>query len=125
MDSTLAQGVLERLDAVTAKMGVAAGQLWDIWLATSWRPLLDAGIGLGGGLLLLLLGALGLRLTIRKVGDWEDDATAPLGALSVIALLIGGIVLALNLFGSLPDAIAYYRVPEVYALDQLRGLIGR
>lgn len=123
MDSTLAQGVLDRLDAVAATMGVAANRLWDIWLATSWRPMLNEGIMLLAVLVLFgwTVFAFGWCLPrAERTGEGED---AVMGS-GLITAFIGMVVLVL-VISNLGDAITYLRVPEVYALDQLRALVGK
>lgn len=134
MDSTLTAGLLERLDAVAQAAGVAANEVWSIWLATSWRPMV--------GLLPWLFAALVLAVASRKVFQrstaarerWEatpeshrswrdDDAAAQWFALGVFLVVASCFVLFVA-SGIAVDAIAYLLEPRLYALDQLRGLIG-
>ena len=116
-DSTLTGALLTRLDALTSTMGVAATEVWSIWLATSWRPMAGVVLGLTLSLFAILLGGLLARWAVKK----DDELFFFAGAAPFV---IGIVVVLINLT-HLPDAMAYLAEPRLYALDQLRGLVGK
>lgn len=119
---SLTVGLLSRLDAMTAKLGIGANALWSLWLATWWRPWLLIGA----------LAALCLTAIIAAVFSWRryeasvkknsynDGWMMPAIILSctAVGLFIGVVALC-------PDAISYSLNHQLYAVDQLRGLIGK
>lgn len=122
----LAKEVLQRLDAVAAQMGVAANEVWSIWLATSWRPMLDTGSTLVIGLLMVLSGCWALRKAYQY--DRENvynDVRPPMFGVPGGFFALVGIIAFLIALTNLPDAITYLAEPRLYALDQLRGLVGK
>ncbi len=121
-DTTLTNGLLTRLDALTAKMGVAATEIWNIWLATSWRPALNYGIALVIGLVALGVGLKLVNSAIEKEKNLDDGAWP--GVPGVLLTFMGVIFTAAALCNA-ADAIAYVIEPRLYAFDQLRRLIGK
>lgn len=119
----LAAEVLTRIDAVAAKMGVAAGEVWNIWIATSWRPAVGVAIGFSVALLIALVAGLALRWAVKHENQ-NDDLVGFLGVASCVGLIVAGIIVIFNVC-NLPDAITYMAEPRLYALDQLRGLVGK
>lgn len=117
MDTTLTQGLLTRLDAVTAQMGVAASEVWGIWIATSWRPMAGACFGLALSFLAIVIGGRLIRLGIKK----DDELIFLLGS---VPFAVAAVAVLINL-SNLPDAFAYLMEPRLYAIDQLRGLLGK
>lgn len=122
----LAREVLQRLDAVAAQMGVAANEVWSIWLATSWRLMLNTGSTLVIGLLMVLGGCWALRKAYQF--DRENvynDVRPPMFGVPGGFFALVGIIAFLIALTNLPDAITYLAEPRLYALDQLRGLVGK
>jgi len=118
MDTTLTQGLLARLDAVTATMGVAATEVWSIWLATAWMGAAQSALGLTVAI------PLGLWAYRTVDGLKHEYDGGPLSEVAVAAGLVAafvGLVSAIHLVGALP----YLFEPRLYALDQLRGLVGK
>lgn len=122
MDSTLAAGLLERLDAVAATMGVAATDLWGLWLATWWRSLIEptAAMVTSG---LMACGALRLW---RHYRDEKRNHRYPDESWAAGSIVVGAVAVVLALAGvfALAEALPYVFEPRLYALDQLRGLLG-
>lgn len=122
-DTTLTQGLLSRLDAVTAKMGVAANEVWNIWVATSWRPAVGVAVGFSVALLIALVAGFAVRWAVKH-GDQNDDLVGFLGVAGCVGLIVAGIIVIFNV-SHLPDALTYLAEPRLYALDQLRGMVGK
>lgn len=122
-DTTLTQGLLSRLDAVTAKMGVAASEVWNIWIATSWRPAVGVAVGFAVALLIALVAGLALRWAVKHENQ-NDDLVGFLGVAGCVGLIVAGIIVIFNV-SHLPDALTYLAEPRLYALDQLRGMVGK
>jgi hypothetical protein len=120
MDTTLTQGLLERLDAVTAQMGVAATEVWSIWLATAWVPVAQDVVGL---VLALVVGRVAYKAHVKVSEDYGSaaDFAVVLSAFVVMMAAIVAGVCTINLVGEAP----YLFEPRLYALDQLRGLVGK
>lgn len=119
-DSILTQGLLSRLDVITSKMGVGATQLWDLWTATSWRALLGVGFLLLFAVISGVLSVLTMRMAQRANSDAEDLLT-----LLFLAAAGVSIVCACAALLNASEAVAYIIEPRLYALDQLRELVGR
>jgi hypothetical protein len=119
-DTTLVAGVLTRLDALTAKLGVGATEVWSIWLGSAWRPMVEL-VTFAGCMGVLIFGLLLLSARLRAKETYEpEDGAALVYCLAVVAGILTAVVLAVNL----SDAIAYLIDPRLYALDQLKGLLG-
>ena len=124
MDSTLAQGLLSRLDVLTAKLGIGAGALWSLWLHTWWRPWLDE-VMLGTAFLVALVGTVWvvrrwIAAERKNVDGGADPALAMGGTIGIGATFTLFVFVVLHL----SDCIAYTVNHSLYALDQLRGLVG-
>lgn len=116
-DTLFTQGVLSRLDAAAAKVGVAADQLWGLWLATWWRPLISTV--LSGVVFVVCL------IVFRRLWKWAASANNDIDEITPLIFIAGTIgVISLIAFGfSVSDSIAYSIDHRLYALDQLRQLI--
>lgn len=125
-DSTLTGALLTRLDALTAKMGVAATEVWSVWTGTSWRPLSNTVSLFVIGLLLVAGGTVALKKAFKsnETAGYDDPRPVMFGVPGGVAMLVGGIM-ALAALLDLANAIAYLVEPRLYALDQLRELVGK
>lgn len=122
MQDSLTVGLLHRLDTLAAKAGIAGGQLWDLWLATWWRPMIPVVIT--GVLVLICLPLFFKNLKIANNRSNDDEIVISAGITSVICAIVGAVSLLILLL-SLPDAMTYALNHQLYALDQLRQVIGR
>lgn len=124
-DTTLATGVLTRLDAVAAKLGVAADQLWDLWVRTG--PLLtwtDVGLTAIVGFMLYRLNrwlAKGYKAENGK-GAYGDETPWMIGA---ILTGVGAVLCGVATVVSIRYAIIVTVEPRLYAIDQLKELLGK
>lgn len=123
MDSTLAQGVLERIDLLAAKMGVGATELWSIWLATWWRPLLDAAIPAVIAVPMLLASR---WLWSRYLASGEDRyGRQEEWAGGAVFTGVAGVICVTVAVGLAATALPYAIDHRLYAIDQLAKLLGR
>ena len=118
MDTTLVSGILTRVDILANQLGVAAGDIWSIWLSLNYRPLMDC-------LTLLVVSSMVMYPSYRIVKWAYEDEHNREGylILSSIAFFMAFLA-ALVAVVCLPDAIIYFRNPEAYALSQLAEMIG-
>jgi hypothetical protein len=122
MDSTLTTGLLTRLDAITNKMGVAATEVWSVWLATSWRPALNLAVLGVVALVSFLLGTKSVRYALSDECSADEE---PLFGMAGIILCAVCLFTGIGFMVNFADAIVYLNEPRLYALDQLRGLVGK
>lgn len=117
--------ILSRVDAVAAKLGVAATELWNIWLATSWTPLGKVTMAMTITTLFVLVLSAVTWHCAKRFAQTDGDGWLLAAVGCGFGAVFFCVILGLMLLTELPDAVIYWRFPELYALDQLRALIGR
>lgn len=125
------QAILSQVDALAAKLGVAAGQLYQIYLAQAkvegYKDLLSAGVLLLGSAIAgyyIRRGYRGMRASMEDKGyDFSyhgpragDFTQMILGAVLCPGLFLGAVL------GFVVPAITELANPQFWALQQLRQL---
>ncbi len=105
------QEILQRLDAVALKMGVAAEHLWEVLVRQAYLQWIPVGL-----LLVFLLPITTFLIVFRE--EFDDDASiGPMIFLTIIAVALS---IALLLMAS--TAISATLNPEYWALNKLLSL---
>jgi len=119
MNEQMGQEILQRIDVLAAKLGVAAEYLWDVLIRQMW--LVEGWMCVGLGVALLLVGAVGcMRLYLlggpdTSTGEWtQKDSRFTVNVVFAIVGILGGTFV-------LPDAVAKVLNPAYYAFKALIG----
>lgn len=118
MDTTLAAGILTRLDVLAARMNVTTNQLWQLWVSTYWMAWIPVIVGV------LVCVPLGIgvwkaRQAWKAADKYDKEDPLILVAFLSVFLLIAAVVT----LSKLTTAVAYTIEPRLYALEQLQKLL--
>jgi uncharacterized membrane-anchored protein len=117
--------ILKRVDALAAKLGVAAGELWRIlvtqakveaWISAGWSVVFAIATAVAGGFSYWLIIS-----AIRRVRTDSDDSTGGVGLL--LGLL--SVVLLIMTFGFAQEAASGFLNPEYQALKLLKEALNQ
>ena len=122
MNTELTKELLSRLDALAAKLGIAADQLWAILVRQAHVEMnVQFAVGLLAFLVLLAAAGLFVYGARRGWGDcWDDEAVGSAFVGGLIAVLAFGIATF-----SWLDAYCIAMNPEYWAFKELVKLLGR
>jgi len=133
MQDSLTVGLLHRLDTLAAKAGIAGGHLWDLWMSTWWRPLIPVIVA---GILLVIcmptffkkVKLINMKVPHNNNPDYMVEQPEEVMIPAIVAMVVCGLITIpamLVFLLQLPDAITYAFNHQLYAVDQLRQVIGR
>lgn len=114
MQVEMQQEVLTRLDALAAKLGVAAGQMWDILVRQSW--LVSGIMQTAVGAAFVIMAIVGLYF-MGTTDDWQEPK--PRSVSGVVLAFFGFLFAAILLSQGIPHLIN----PEYYALKDILGAV--
>ena len=114
------QGVLSRVDALAGKLGIAANQLWSIYVGQARVEAVRDFAFVALGILAVVLGSFGFKVSWFRAKKSNTDTEEFWGFLcfAAAAVVIGGVFLVLSFFY---DAVGEWLNPQYWAFKHLTG----